>query len=189
MASHPVAETVRQRRTVYSFRPESLPEGLIEDLLEAACHVPNHKHSQPWRFVVVRGKAVGRLADLRVELQRERAAKDGRPVGDLAAFRAEVAQAAAVVYVVQAVAEDEKRRQEDYASCMIAVYVLQLVAWERQVGARWNTGQLTRGEAVRSFLDLGAREEIACCLLLGYPEQVPPDWSRKPLQDVTRYIE
>ena len=189
MSSHPVAETVRQRRTVYRFRPEPLPQGLIEELLESACHVPNHKHTEPWRFVVVRGDAIERLADLRVELQRRRAAKDGKPLGNLELFRAEVSQAAAAVYVVQVAADDEKRRQEDYASCMMVAYALQIVAWEQGVGARWNTGQLTRGDLVREFLGLGADEEVACCLLLGYPEAVPPNWSQKPLEEVTRYIE
>ncbi len=189
MESHPVAKAVRQRRTVYRFRPGPLPDGLIEEMLEMASHAPNHKHTQPWRFVVVRGQAIARLADLRVELQRQRAAKDGKPVGDLAAIRAEVEDAAAVVYVLQAVVEDEKRRQEDYASCMMAAYALQLVAWEREVGVRWNTGQLTRKEAVRSFLGCRDGEEITCCLLLGHPEEIPPDWKRRPLQEITRYIE
>lgn len=189
MASHPVREAVRQRRTVYNFRPESLPEGLLEELLETARYVPNHKHSEPWRFAVVRGRGLSRLADLRVELQRQRSAKDGKPLGDLAALRAEVEEAAAVVYVLQAVADDEKRRQEDYASCVIAAYVLQLVAWEQGVGARWNTGQLSRGTAVREFLGLGDHEEIVCYLVLGYPAAVPQDWEHRPLPEITRYIE
>ncbi len=189
MASYPVSETVRHRRTVYRFQARTLPEGLLEELLETACHVPNHKHTQPWRFAVVRGTALARLGDLRVELQRQRSAKDGKPVGDLAALRAEVEEAAAVVYVLQSVADDDKRRQEDYASCIIVAYALQLVAWEQGVGARWNTGQLTRGKAVREFLGADEGEEIVCCLVLGYPAEVPPNWSHRPLGEITRYIE
>ncbi len=189
MASQPVSEAVRQRRTVYRFQSRPLPEGLLEELLETACHVPNHKHTEPWRFAVVRGAALTRLADLRVEMQRERSAKDGKPMGDLAALRAEVEETAAVVYVLQSGADDQKRRQEDYASCIIAAYALQLAAWEQGVGARWNTGQLTRGEAVGEFLGLDASEEVVCCLLLGYPAEVPPNWARRPSREITRYIE
>jgi nitroreductase len=187
--SFPVVEAVRQRRTVYRFRPAPLPDGLLEELLAAARFSPNHKHSEPWRFVVVRGDALGGLADLRVELQRERAARDGKPVGNVDALRAEVAEAAAAVYVLQVAADDPVRRREDYASCAIAAYILQLAAWERGIGARWNTGQITRGEKVRGFLGLSEGEEVVCCLLLGYPAEVPADWLHRPVQEVTRYIE
>jgi len=186
---HPVSRTVRQRRTVHVFKPAALPDGLIEELVELARHAPNHKHSEPWRFVVVRGDAVGRLADLRVELQRLRAARDGRGAGDLAALRAETADAQAVVYVVQALAGDERRRREDYASCAIAAYILQLAAWERGVGVRWNTGQLAAGEAIRGFLGLREDEDTVCCLSLGLPAEIPADWRRRPLDEVVRYIE
>lgn len=188
-SSFPVAETVRQRRTVYHFRPDPLPDGLLEELLAATRFAPNHKHTEPWRFAVVRGEALGRLADLRVELQRERAARDGKPLGNVEALHAEIAEAAAAVYVLQVAADDPARRREDYASCAIAAYILQLAAWERGVGARWNTGQITRGEQVRMLLHLQAGEEIVCCLLLGYPAEVPPEWRHRPVSEVTRYIE
>ncbi len=189
MTSTPVDEAVRQRRTVYRFRPDPLSADLLEEILSAARYAPNHKHSQPWRFVVVRGDALSRLADLRVELQRRRAAKEGKPPGDLGLFRAEVAEAAAAVYVVQDLAQDEKRRKEDFASCAIVAYIVQLVAWERGVGARWNTGQIALAGDVRDFLGLSDDQEVAACLFLGYPEQIPPDWVHRPVEEVTRYIE
>jgi len=189
MAFPSVRAAVRQRRTVYHFRPEPLPDELIDDLLETASCVPNHKHTQPWRFAVVRGQALARLGDLRVELQRQRAAADGKPLGDLDAVRSEVTDAAVAVYVLQVEAEDPKRRQEDYASCAIAAYILQLAAWEQGVGARWNTGQITRGDAVRAFLGLEASEAVVCCLLLGRPADLPPGWRRREAREITRYIE
>ena len=189
MTSTPVEEAVRQRRTVYRFRPGSLPGDLLEEILAAARYAPNHKHSQPWRFVVVCGEALARLADLRVELQLRRAAKDGKPPGETSLIRAEVAEAAAAVYVVQDLAQDEMRRKEDFASCAIVAYIVQLVAWERGVGARWNTGQIALSGDVREFLGLSDDQEVVACLFLGYPEQVPHDWAHRPAKEVTRYIE
>lgn len=41
------------RRDVRHFRPEPLPSGVLERLLELACLAPSVGLSQPWRFVLV----------------------------------------------------------------------------------------------------------------------------------------
>lgn len=45
------------RRDVRRFRPDPLPEGLLEALIEEACLAPSVGLSQPWRFVVVNDAA------------------------------------------------------------------------------------------------------------------------------------
>jgi nitroreductase len=191
MAQYPVLDTVRQRRTVYRFQDRPIAPELLDELIEAAANAPNHKHTEPWRFVVLQGDALHRLADLKVELQVERSARDGRPPGNLDALRQEVTQAAAIVYVVQHVDEDEKRRREDYASCMISGYILQLAAWERGIGARWHTGQLVTSPKVRPLLGLPDDEAPVCYLALGYtdPEESLKAWRKRPAKELTRYIE
>jgi len=41
------------RRDVRRFRPDPLPEGALERLIEIACLAPSVGLSQPWRFVVI----------------------------------------------------------------------------------------------------------------------------------------
>jgi 5,6-dimethylbenzimidazole synthase len=41
------------RRDVRRFRPDALPAGMLDRLIEAACLAPSVGLSQPWRFVVV----------------------------------------------------------------------------------------------------------------------------------------
>jgi 5,6-dimethylbenzimidazole synthase len=45
------------RRDVRRFRPDPLPSGAIERLIEIACLSPSVGLSQPWRFVIVEDKA------------------------------------------------------------------------------------------------------------------------------------
>jgi 5,6-dimethylbenzimidazole synthase len=45
------------RRDVRRFRPDALPEGMLERLIEIACTAPSVGLSQPWRFVVVEDSA------------------------------------------------------------------------------------------------------------------------------------
>ena len=48
-----VQEAIARRRSIRSFRPDPVPKGLIEELLEAARLAPSGGNRQPWRFLVV----------------------------------------------------------------------------------------------------------------------------------------
>jgi nitroreductase len=49
---------VKQRRTIRKFKPDPLPEGSIEKIIEVARWAPSGFHTQPWEFVVVKKKEV-----------------------------------------------------------------------------------------------------------------------------------
>jgi nitroreductase len=49
---------VKNRQTIRKFKPDSLPEGPVEKIIEVACRAPSGFHTQPWEFVVVQKKEV-----------------------------------------------------------------------------------------------------------------------------------
>ncbi len=49
-----LARVIAGRRDIRRFRPDAVPDELLEELLRAAHQAPSVGHSQPWRFVVVR---------------------------------------------------------------------------------------------------------------------------------------
>jgi nitroreductase len=49
---------VKQRRTVRKFKPDLLPEGCIEKIIEVARSAPSGFHTQPWESVVIKKKEV-----------------------------------------------------------------------------------------------------------------------------------
>lgn len=46
-------DLVLWRRDVRRFRPDALPEGTVERLVDLACFAPSVGNAQPWRFVTV----------------------------------------------------------------------------------------------------------------------------------------
>ena len=44
---------VKNRRTIRKFKPDPLPEGSVEKIIEVARWAPSGFHTQPWEFVVV----------------------------------------------------------------------------------------------------------------------------------------
>jgi len=53
-----VKEAIEMRRSIRRFRPDVVPDELIEQMLEAARLAPSGSNRQPWRFLVVRDKEV-----------------------------------------------------------------------------------------------------------------------------------
>ena len=59
-----VRKVIRGRRSIFpqAYTDEEVSDGIINQMLENANYAPTHKLTQPWRFKVVRGKALDRLS-------------------------------------------------------------------------------------------------------------------------------
>jgi nitroreductase len=59
-------EIIKYRRSIRRYKPDDVPDELIEKILEAARWSPSGDNAQPWRFIVLRDpekkKAMGRIA-------------------------------------------------------------------------------------------------------------------------------
>jgi len=53
-----VKKAIETRRSIRHFRPDNVPDELIEQVLEAARLAPSGSNRQPWRFLVIRDKEV-----------------------------------------------------------------------------------------------------------------------------------
>lgn len=51
-------ELVKKRRSIRKFKPDPVPDELINKILEAARWAPSGANSQPWEFVVIKDKAL-----------------------------------------------------------------------------------------------------------------------------------
>ena len=58
MSSDEFFRLVKKRRSVRSFKPDPIPEGYVEKILDAARWAMSGANGQPWEFVVVKDKAL-----------------------------------------------------------------------------------------------------------------------------------
>ncbi len=49
-------DLVKKRRSVRSFKPDPLPDRVVEQIIEAARFAPSGANSQPWEFIVIKDK-------------------------------------------------------------------------------------------------------------------------------------
>jgi nitroreductase len=49
-----VAEAIEKRRSIRKFKPDPVPDELINQILEAGRLAPSGTNRQPWRFQVIK---------------------------------------------------------------------------------------------------------------------------------------
>jgi len=59
-----VINAIKKRRSVRNYKSDEIPEEVLNKLLNAMRLAPSGKNRQPWKFIVVRDKAMkAKLAD------------------------------------------------------------------------------------------------------------------------------
>jgi len=141
------------------------PESVINELLEAGRWAPSGLNNQPWRFCVVREKAL-----------REKLAA-------LTKYGA-VIRGAAVVIVVALDHADSYNKDKDLMALGAAIQNILLSAVSLDLGACWLGEILNRKEQVARLLGWDADLELAAALAIGYPKTKPGKGSRRPLRQL-----
>jgi len=61
-------EVVRGRRSIRGYRPDAVPQTVIEDVIELATRSPSSMNTQPWHFYVITGEPLDRIRKGNTEL-------------------------------------------------------------------------------------------------------------------------
>jgi nitroreductase len=155
---------VFSRRSIRSYQPEDVEEGLVHDLLEAAMAAPSAVAKDPWQFVVIRNRSM--LAKIAEGLPNGKMLADA-PVGVVVCGDLQRAHDGQLSYLLQ--------------DCSAAIENLLLAASTLGLGACW-LGVHPREERVAHIR-----------LLLHIPEGVIPvaaiaiGWPAESHKPRTRY--
>lgn len=197
------------RRTVHRFRSEPIPDGAVTRAIDAAIAAPNHKLSNPWRFIRVGPQTRDRITDRYVALKQQ--SKGSLSDDQITKYRNKVGDPPELVVPTQHLAADAFRRREDYAACACAIQNLMLSLWSEGIASKWTTGSITRDPETYGFLDLEkpipaeqmnktpdageavqGMERILGFIWIGYPREDHAELdkpARRPPEEVTRHVD
>ena len=68
-----VSEAIRTRRDLGKVKPDAVPQEWIEQIVEAGTWAPNHKLTEPWKFLSCKERAVMCSATRLVTFRRQAA--------------------------------------------------------------------------------------------------------------------
>lgn len=184
-----LATIIKERRTIKKFLDKDVPIELIKDLLNTALWVPNHKMTQPWRFILVQGDGRHKICEAN-RIFHEKKEKDPER-------KQEVGQRAynkfqgVPLFLIAVMKEDPHpmTREEDYASMSCIIQNLGLLTWEQGLGMIWATNALIHDHQYRNTLGILPGEKVVGSLHIGYPEKIPTPRERKSVTEILTTIE
>jgi 5,6-dimethylbenzimidazole synthase len=165
------------RRDERHFRPDPLPDGLLDALIAEACLAPSVGNAQPWRFVEVRSAArrLGVIANFEAANAAAASAYEGARADAYAALKLAGLRDAPVHLAVFC---DEgataghglgRRTMPEMLrySVVCAVHTLWLAARARGVGVGWVS--ILDANAVGETLDVPRDWALVAYLCIGWP--------------------
>lgn len=182
-------EHIKARRTTRKFKPDAIPQDVLDQIFEAAMWAPSHGNAQPWDFAVVGPETRGKLLGLFQGKAKELLADPDVPPmkrKNIETLSDDFGGAPSMVAVLSRPGEEPLEKLENPLSTATAVQNMCLAAWAHGVGSVW----LSVGAAppARPLLAVPEGASVVALLALGYPADVPPAPPRDDYQARVREL-
>nr|MDO8113562.1 nitroreductase family protein [Candidatus Sigynarchaeota archaeon] len=159
-----IMQLMKERRSIRSFKPDTIPDETIRTILEAARWCQSASNKQPWRFIVVKNKDLIKA------------------LGKCATYGNFIQEAPVILAVVADKGTAPKWYLHD--TCLVTQQIC-LISWALGLGTCW-IGSMDRDKAGK-LLDLAKDEFLTTILPIGYPKSIPKPTSRKNLDEIVSY--
>jgi nitroreductase len=183
---------MRTRRSVFpkDYSGEKVNDLVINQMLENASLAPNHKLTEPWRFVVFTGDGMKRLAELQAKCYKEVTSLNG-------SFREERYQSLLTKpmqsshIIALGMKRDERKglpEIEEAGAVFCAIENMYLTAAAYGVGCYLSTGGITYFEEAKVLFGLGPDDKLLGFMHVGMPKAWPPEVKRRSIQEKATWI-
>ncbi|AWB43109.1 nitroreductase [Paenibacillus sp. CAA11] len=189
-----VTQAIRTRRSIGKVKMDDIPKETIERILEAGTWAPNHRHTEPWKFFVLRGEGRGKLGSALADIAREAAAKAaaGAEEAEMKAEKARSKAFRAPVIIAVAVTPSAKEgvlEIEEYGAVSAAIQNMLLEIHALGLGAVWRTGDPAYHPLMNEHFGLGQRDKMLGFIYLGVPEAPALEGRRQHYSVKTEWID
>ncbi len=183
---------IRNRRSIFpkDYTAARVDDSIIRQMLENANWAPNHKMTEPWRFVVFTGEGLKKLAAFQGECYRKVTAADGSYKEER--FQNLITKPMESSHIIAiGMKRDEKKsvpEWEELGAVFCAVENMYLTATAYNVGCYLSTGGITNFLEAKEFFGLGPEDKLLGFLHIGQPKGQVPDGKRRPLESKVRWV-
>lgn len=186
-------EIINNRKSILPYQFEQgkrIPDEIIWQILENANRAPNHKHTEPWRFIVFTGEGLAYFAQLQAEIYTRYAGEKFKEK-KLKNLQEYPLMTSHIIAVCMKKNEENKlpEIEETIAvGCAIENIYLSLTAYG--LGGYLSTGGITYFKETRSHLGLADNETLIGFFYTGYVKagEMPPA-KRGAIQEKVRWID
>ena len=182
-------ELIRTRRSVFTAQLDPsriIPDDIVWQLLENANWAPNHKRTEPWRFIVFSGAGRQKLADFQAALYKQTAGPKFSE-GKYEKLQTNPANCSHIIALgLHRSASLPEIEEVEAVAC--AVQNLALSAHAYGLGGYWSSGGITYTEEAKAFFGLGPADKLLGFFQLGYVRAALPAGQRGPVQEKVQWV-
>ncbi|TKC10743.1 nitroreductase [Pedobacter polaris] len=184
-----LSNIIKNRRSIFpiSYIQKEIPVAVIEQILENANYAPTHKLTQPWRFVVMRKEAKGRLGATLGDLYKSNVPENQFLQKKHASFSEKANQADCILAINIQFHPNELPAWEEIAAVGCAVQNMALTAEALGVGAYWSSPPLI--DDLGDFLGLAENEKCFGLFYMGYHNEESRNANRTPITEKVKWLE
>ncbi len=198
-----ILELIRTRRSIRRYKPESIPQETVFELLDLCRHAANAHNAQPFRFIILVNKSLKKrlieamgsryAADLKRDGISDQKIKKLISFSNARFLEAPVLLLACLTMEDMDNYPDEARQECEYIMAVQSVanslQNLLLISHSKGLGANWYCAPLFCPDTVKSILKLPENYIPQAFITLGIPDETPPPVKRKPLGQLVQIIE
>ncbi|MDP2931748.1 MAG: nitroreductase family protein [Chloroflexota bacterium] len=201
----------KTRRSIRKFRPDPIPDGCIEKMIDAARFAQSGANAQSWEFIVVKDRATrDKITDLvieskkytwdiektRLEEIRHPGFAHGRQGEPVSSFReapvfivvcGDPRTVQATVLISQFLNNEGGPFAHFLKNIGNATQILQLAAAACGLGAQWVSINSTIEARLKTLLDVPVELSIHTVVPIGYPAYTPAPAYRREVNEITHY--
>ncbi len=176
----------RRSRPAKTLTAPAPDDAALHPILTAATRTPDHGKLEPWRFIVLRGAALTRLADA----VAARGAALGKTAEDIAKARKAYDDSPLCVAVIESPKPSDKipALEQTYSAggaCLALLNAALAAGW----GANWLTGWPAHDRGfVEGALGLSSTERVVGLVHIGTETATPPERPRPALDAVVTWV-
>lgn len=166
-----ITHLIRNRRSVFTDQFEQgkhIPDEIVAEILINATWAPNHKHTEPWQFVVFTGEGLKHLAQFQSELYKEEAGAGFSEKKYLKLQHQPMKASHIIAIGMKRSAPSKIPEVEEIAAVACAVQNIYLTVSAYGLGGYWTTGGVTYMDRAKSFFGLEEADRLLGFFYLGY---------------------
>jgi len=163
-----ILDIIKTRHSIRKFKPDRIPDDLIEKVLEAGRWAPSGRNNQAWRFAIVTDMAIiAKISGL--------------------THYAKIVRAAQALIPVFLDTAKSYHREKDIQSIGACLQNMLLEIHALGLGAVWLGEIIKSNEQIKKILSLPEELELMAVIAMGYPDETPRATERKELKDLIVY--
>ena len=185
-------DAIAERRSIRKFKPDPLPEDILQAIINAGIQAPSGKNRQPWRFIIVKEDQRPEMVRiLREGIAKIKAEGDDPGSSEYSTNIMELAPVTVFVFNPDGLfpwlahsIDQNFTELVDTQSIGAAIQNMLLAALDLGVGSLWICDVFYAYEALCDWL--GEKGQMIAAISFGYPAENPGARSRKSYNEVAR---